>query len=61
MDSASIVMIILVLVALAAGLVVFGVLRDRGRSTVTAGCASMGAGLSVIGCWVLFEVVSILT
>ena len=61
MDSASIAMIILVLVALAAGLVIFGILRERGRSALTAGCASMFAGLIVIGCYVLFQVVSILT
>lgn len=61
MSNASIVMIILVLVALAAGLVAFGVLRERGRSTVTAGCASIAAGLFVIGCFVAYQTISILT
>ena len=61
MDSASIVMIILVLVALAAGLVVFGLLRERGRSTFTAGCASILAGLIVISCFVAYQTISILT
>jgi hypothetical protein len=61
MDSASIAMIILVLVALAAGLVVFGLLRERGRSGLTAGCASIAAGLLVVGCYVTFQTVRILT
>ncbi|HYI15765.1 MAG TPA: hypothetical protein VEX37_10275 [Thermomicrobiales bacterium] len=61
MDSASIVMIILVLVALAAGLVAFGVLRERGRSALTAGCAAIAAGLTIISGFVLFQIISILT
>ena len=61
MDSASIAMIILVLVALAAGLVVFGLLRERGRSGLTAGCASIGTGLLVVVCYVIFETLRILT
>jgi hypothetical protein len=61
MDSATIAMVILVLVALAAGLVVFGLLRERGRSAVTAGCASIAVGLVVIACYVIFQVVTILT
>ena len=60
MDSASIVMIILVLVSLAAGLVAFGVLRKRGRSSVAAGCAAIAVGLTVISCFVLFQIISIL-
>ena len=60
MDSASIIMIILVLVALAAGLVAFGVLRERGRGALAAGCAAIAAGLAVIACFVLFQIVSIL-
>jgi len=54
-------MIILVLVALAAGLVAFGVLRERGRSALTAGCAAIAAGLTIISGFVLFQIISILT
>ena len=53
-------MIILVLVALAAGLIAFGVLRDRGRGSFFAGCAAMAAGLTVISCFVVFQIVQIL-
>ena len=53
-------MIILVLVALAAGLVAFGVLRERGRGSLVAGCAAVMAGLAVISCFVLFQIVRIL-
>jgi len=60
MDNATIVMIILVLVALAASLVTFGVLRERGRTSLTAGCAATVAGLTVISCFVLFSIVRIL-
>ncbi len=60
MDSASIVMIILVLVALAAGLVTFGVLRERGRASLTAGCAATVVGLAIVACFVLFSIVRIL-
>ena len=54
-------MIILALVALAAGLVAFGVLRERGRSALTSGCAAIAAGLTVISGFVLFQIISILT
>lgn len=60
MDSATIIMIVLVLVALAAGLVTFGVLRDRGRASLTAGCAAAAVGLAVVTCFVLFSIVRIL-
>ena len=53
-------MIILVLVALATGLVAFGILRERGRGALAAGCAAIAAGLAVVSCFVLFQVVSIL-
>lgn len=53
-------MIVLVLVALAAGLVTFGVLRERGRGSLTAGCAALTAGLTIISCFVLFSIVRIL-
>ena len=53
-------MIVLVMVALAAGLVTFGVLRERGRRSVTAGCASVAAGLAVIGMFVIVSIVRIL-
>ena len=60
MDSATLIMIVLVLVALAAGLVTFGVLRERGRASLTAGCAAIAAGLIVISCFVVFQAVRIL-
>lgn len=59
-DSATIVMIILILAALAAGMVTFGILRERDRSSLTAGCASIVVGLAIIGCFVLFSIVRIL-
>ena len=61
MDSASIIMIILILVALAAGLVTFGILRERGRGALTAGCAAVIAGLTVITGYVLYQILRILT
>jgi hypothetical protein len=61
MDSSSIIMIIVILVALAAGLVAFGVLRERGRGSLVAGCAAIVAGLAIVSCFVLFETVRILT
>lgn len=60
MDSATIIMIILVLVALAAGLVTFGLLRERGRSSLTAGCAAITVGLAIVVCFVLFSIARIL-
>jgi|GEM_PF-6405108 len=61
MDNATIIMIILVLVALAAGLIIFGVLRERDKSALTAGCAAITVGLFVIVCFVAFQTISILT
>ncbi|HEX5165087.1 MAG TPA: hypothetical protein VFV93_06805 [Thermomicrobiales bacterium] len=61
MDSATIIMIILVLVSLAAGLVTFGVLRERGRSSLVAGCGAIVIGLIIVSCFVLFQIVRILT
>jgi hypothetical protein len=61
MDSATIIMVILVLVALAAGLVTFGLLRERDRSSLTAGCAAIAVGLGIVSCYVLFSIVRILT
>ena len=61
MDSSSIIMIIVILVALAAGLVAFGVLRERGRGSLVSGCVAVVAGLAIIACFVLFETVRILT
>lgn len=54
-------MIILVLVSLAAGLVTFGVLRERGRSSLVAGCGAIVIGLIIVSCFVLFQIVRILT
>lgn len=54
-------MLILVFVALAAGLVSFGLLRERGRGALTAGCAAIGAGLAVISCFVVFQIVRLLS
>lgn len=52
-------MIILVLVSLAAGLVTYGVLRERGSRSITAGCAAMVVGLAVVGAFVIFSIVRI--
>jgi hypothetical protein len=60
MDSSSIITIILILVALAASLVVFGVLRERGRGALTSGCAAIVAGLTVVSCFVLVQIIQIL-
>ena len=60
MDNDTIIMIILVLVAMAAGMVAFGLLRERGRSSVASGCAAITAGMAIISCFVLFSIIRIL-
>ncbi|MEX2315208.1 MAG: hypothetical protein WD628_05770 [Thermomicrobiales bacterium] len=59
MDRSTLVMIILVLDSLAAGLVTYGVLRERGSRSITAGCAAMVVGLAVVGAFVIFSIVRI--
>lgn len=53
-------MIILVLVSLAAGLVTFGVFRERGRGTIAAGCAAVVVGLAVVGAFVVYSIVRVI-
>jgi len=60
MDRSTIVMLILVLVSLAAGLVTFGLLRERGSRSITAGCAAIVVGLAIVGAFVIFSIVRIL-
>ena len=60
MDRSSLISIALVLISLAVGLVVFGVLRERGTRVVGAGCAAIAAGIGIIALFVLYEIVTIL-
>jgi hypothetical protein len=60
MDRSSVISLILVLVSLAASLVVFGALRERGSRALPAGCAAILAGLAVIFLFVTFQILQVL-